>query len=118
VKYFEKPYYVVPRDTIGQEAFAVIRDAMSRQNVAALARVMLSSPLLDAPAERLDAARPSLCPRQTLVWGFCCQAVSERRSFFLAFLIGFFVRPGIPFLRSLIATPNASTFFLADTFSR
>jgi DNA end-binding protein Ku len=27
VRYFEKPYYVVPRDAIGQEAFAVIRDA-------------------------------------------------------------------------------------------
>jgi DNA end-binding protein Ku len=43
VRYFEKPYYVVPRDAIGQEAFAVMRDAMSRQNVAALARVVLSS---------------------------------------------------------------------------
>src|SRR5258706_5955036 len=27
-----------------------------------------------------------------LVWAFHCQAVSERRSLFLAFLIGFFVR--------------------------
>jgi Ku protein len=32
----------VPRDAIGQEAFAVIRDAMSRENVAGLARVVLS----------------------------------------------------------------------------
>ena len=30
VRYLEKPYYVVPRDAIGQEAFAVIRDAMGR----------------------------------------------------------------------------------------
>ena len=36
VRYFEKPYYVVPRDAIGQEAFAVIRDAMSRENVGVL----------------------------------------------------------------------------------
>jgi hypothetical protein len=35
----------------------------------------------------------------SLVWGLYCQAVSERRSLFLAFLIGFFVRPEIPFLR-------------------
>ena len=52
MRYFEKPYYVVPRDAIGQEAFAVIRDAMSRENVAGLARVVLSSrerPMLVAP---------------------------------------------------------------------
>jgi Ku protein len=52
VRYFEKPYYVVPRDAIGQEAFAVIRDAMSRENVAGLARVVLSTrerPMLITP---------------------------------------------------------------------
>ena len=52
LRYFEKPYYVLPRDAVGQEAFAVIRDAMSRENVAALARVVLSSrerPMLVAP---------------------------------------------------------------------
>jgi Ku protein len=52
VRYYEKPYYVVPRDAIGQEAFAVIRDAMSRENVAGLARVVLSTrerPMLIAP---------------------------------------------------------------------
>ena len=52
LRYFEKPYYIVPRDVIGQEAFAVIRDAMSRENVAGLARVVLSSrerPMLVAP---------------------------------------------------------------------
>jgi DNA end-binding protein Ku len=41
--YFEKPYYVAPRGEIGQESFAVIRDAMSREGVIALARVVLSS---------------------------------------------------------------------------
>jgi Ku protein len=52
VRYYEKPYYVVPRDAIGQEAFAVIREAMSRKNVAGLARVVLSTrerPMLIAP---------------------------------------------------------------------
>jgi DNA end-binding protein Ku len=43
VRYLEKPYYVVPRDAIGQEAFAVIRDAMSREKVDGLGRVVLSS---------------------------------------------------------------------------
>jgi DNA end-binding protein Ku len=51
-RYFEKPYYVVPRDVNGQEAFAVIRDAMRHENVAGIARVVLSSrerPMLVAP---------------------------------------------------------------------
>lgn len=29
-RYFEKPYYITPREPIGTEAFAVIRDAMTR----------------------------------------------------------------------------------------
>ena len=51
-RYFEKPYYIVPRGEISQELFAVIRDAMSREGVAGLARVVLSSrerPLLIEP---------------------------------------------------------------------
>jgi non-homologous end joining protein Ku len=42
-RYFEKPYYIVPREPVGKEAFAVIRDAMSRAGVIGLARVVLSS---------------------------------------------------------------------------
>jgi DNA end-binding protein Ku len=52
VRYYEKPYYIVPRDAVAQEAFAVIRDAMSREDVAGLARVALSlreRPMLVAP---------------------------------------------------------------------
>jgi Ku protein len=41
--YFEKPYYIVPRGEISLEAFAVIRDAMAREKVAGLARIVLSS---------------------------------------------------------------------------
>src|SRR5262249_20326848 len=41
--YFEKPYYIVPREPVGQEAFAVIRDAMSHARVIGLARVVLST---------------------------------------------------------------------------
>jgi DNA end-binding protein Ku len=42
-RYFEKPYYIVPREEISQESFAVIRDGMRREGVIALARVVLSS---------------------------------------------------------------------------
>ncbi len=42
-RYFEKPYYIVPREVIGQESFAVIRDAMKSEDVVGLARVVLSS---------------------------------------------------------------------------
>ena len=42
-RYFEKPYYIVPREEIGQESFAVIRDAMTREHVIGLARIVLSS---------------------------------------------------------------------------
>jgi non-homologous end joining protein Ku len=53
-RYFEKPYYVIPRDDVGQEAFAVIRDAMRNQEMAGLGRVVLSSrerPILIEPME-------------------------------------------------------------------
>jgi len=42
-RYFEKPYYIVPRGEVGQEAFAVLRDAMVREKVSGLARIILSS---------------------------------------------------------------------------
>jgi DNA end-binding protein Ku len=41
--YYEKPYYIVPRDLVGQEAFAVIREAMRRKDVVGIGRVMISS---------------------------------------------------------------------------
>ena len=42
-RYFDKPYYIMPREEISQESFAVIRDAMSREAVSGLARIVLSS---------------------------------------------------------------------------
>lgn len=42
-RYFDKPYYIAPREEVGQETFAVIRDAMTRERVSGLARVVLSS---------------------------------------------------------------------------
>lgn len=53
--FFEKPYYIAPRGDISQEAFAVIRDAMAREKVAGLARIVLASrerPFLVEPMGR------------------------------------------------------------------
>lgn len=41
-RFYESPYYVVPTDTVGQEAFAVIRDAMRGKGMVALGRIVLS----------------------------------------------------------------------------
>jgi DNA end-binding protein Ku len=51
-RYYEKPYFIVPREPVGQEAFAVIRDALRAKHVVGLGRVILSSrerPILIAP---------------------------------------------------------------------
>jgi DNA end-binding protein Ku len=53
--YFEKPYYIVPREEIGQESFAVIRDAMSREGLIGLARIVLSSRERPILLEPMDA---------------------------------------------------------------
>jgi DNA end-binding protein Ku len=42
-RYHHTPYYIAPRDTIGQEAFAVIRDSMSGRDVVALGHIVLSN---------------------------------------------------------------------------
>ena len=39
--YLDAPYFLVPNDKIGEEAFAVIRDAMDKRKMAGLARVVL-----------------------------------------------------------------------------
>jgi Ku protein len=41
--FFEKPYFVTPRDQVGREAYAVIRDAMRRKEMMGIGYVMLSS---------------------------------------------------------------------------
>jgi DNA end-binding protein Ku len=40
--YLDESYYLVPSDDVGAEAFAVIREAMSRKELVGLARVVLS----------------------------------------------------------------------------
>jgi DNA end-binding protein Ku len=39
--YLDTPYYLTPTDRVGEEAFAVIRDAMRAEKMAGLARVVL-----------------------------------------------------------------------------
>jgi DNA end-binding protein Ku len=41
--FFEKPYFVTPRDQVGQEAYAVIRDAMRRKEMMGIGYLTLSS---------------------------------------------------------------------------
>jgi len=40
--YLDSPYYVLPNDQVGQEAFAVIREAMRGKKMVALGRVVLA----------------------------------------------------------------------------
>ena len=39
--YLDESYYIVPQDEVAQEAFAVIREAMRKENLAGLARVVI-----------------------------------------------------------------------------
>jgi DNA end-binding protein Ku len=41
--YFIRPYYIVPDGKVGQQAFAVIREAIRKKDVVALGRVVLST---------------------------------------------------------------------------
>jgi DNA end-binding protein Ku len=41
-RYLDSPYYIAPNDSAGQEAFAVIREAMRGKGMAALGRVVLA----------------------------------------------------------------------------
>jgi DNA end-binding protein Ku len=41
-RYLNSPYYITPNDKVGQEAFAVIRDAIRDKGMVALARVVLT----------------------------------------------------------------------------
>jgi len=42
-RYYERPYYIVPDDKSGEEAFAVIRDAMKDKGRVALARIAFAN---------------------------------------------------------------------------
>ena len=42
-RYFDRPYYIVPDGKAGEEAFAVIRDAMKDKDRVALARIVITN---------------------------------------------------------------------------
>jgi DNA end-binding protein Ku len=41
-RYFDTPYYITPNEPVGQEAFAVMRDAMCHKGMVALGRLVLA----------------------------------------------------------------------------
>jgi len=41
-RFIEKPYYIVPNDATGEDAFSVIRDAMQEKGRVALARIVMA----------------------------------------------------------------------------
>jgi len=41
-RYLDTPYYIAPNDQVGQEAFAVVREAMRGKGMVALARIVLA----------------------------------------------------------------------------
>jgi DNA end-binding protein Ku len=51
-RFFDTPYYITPNDPVGQDAFAVIREAMRSKAVVALGRIVL------AKRERVMALEP------------------------------------------------------------
>src|SRR5712671_6261839 len=51
-RFFDTPYYVMPSEPVGQEAFAVIREAMRGKGLVALGRLVLSK------RERVIALEP------------------------------------------------------------
>ena len=51
-RYFDSPYYIAPTDKVGQDAFAVIREAMSGKDMVALGRIVVSK------RERVIALEP------------------------------------------------------------
>jgi len=51
-RFYDSPYYITPTDNVGQEAFAVIRDAMKGKGMVALGRIVLNK------RERVIALEP------------------------------------------------------------
>src|SRR5207244_12542778 len=51
-RFFDSPYYVMPSEPVGQDAFAVIREAMRGKGMVALGRLVLSK------RERVIALEP------------------------------------------------------------
>ena len=50
--YMPDPYYLVPDGEVGQQAFAVIRDAIPEEGMVALAKVVFTSPNTSSRSSR------------------------------------------------------------------
>ena len=69
-RFLDRPYYIAPNEPVGQEAFAVIREAMRSKDMVALGRVVLSKrervimlQPWDKRVARHDATLPLRVPR-------------------------------------------------------
>ncbi len=67
-RFFDTPYYVLPSEPVGQEAFAVMREAMRGKAMVALGRLVLSkrervTTCSRSPSTSSTARRQSLTPR-------------------------------------------------------
>jgi Ku70/Ku80 beta-barrel domain len=64
-RYLDSPYYLTPEDEVGQDAFAVIREAMTRKNMVGLGKVVISrrERIVDAGAARQRADGDDPFPR-------------------------------------------------------
>jgi DNA end-binding protein Ku len=54
-RYFDAPHYIVPNDEVGQDAFAVIRDAMKSKKMVGLGRVVIAKrerPIILRPLDK------------------------------------------------------------------
>jgi len=61
-RFFDTPYYITPSELVGQEAFAVIREAMRGKGMVALGRLVLSK------RERVIALEAAKCAMVLLNW--------------------------------------------------
>ena len=63
-RYLDSPYYVIPNDQAGQDAFAVIREAMRGKGTVALGRVVLAKRervIMLEPWDKGLMGTPSIC---------------------------------------------------------
>jgi len=54
-RFYDNPYYIVPNDKVGQDAFAVIRDAMKAKHMVGVGRVVIAKrerPIVLAPLDK------------------------------------------------------------------
>src|SRR5262249_50782197 len=77
-RFFDSSYYVMPSEPVGQEAFAVIREAMRGQGMVALGRLVLSKRERVIALEPYDkgfsaprCAIPMRCARPRIIFATC-----------------------------------------------